>query len=381
MKYWFKTSGYQSDPEFLNSLGKLKTDKVKKSSIEKANKISRFLSQSTGFTPLKPYWTTKSTFGWVFCDFPPIKKGSSLIGTGSQKLFELIKDEYKYAILSQYLDENISEQNISEDKVIIINITFFKEFVKTFSNPSKRSELFLYRLPDEQLEIIKRWMRGRPADLKNEDKKIISSDVLQVIKDNKELFKSKSTVSLILNNVKEYFISQNINSMNEAVEKLKNMMDDSKTTEMEINKHLLENPWIISFDYASLETKKDENFDVHIIRKKWDIEKDVLVELKTPTKKTKTTYSTHEVISAETAKAISQCINYLEDNKELFDRGIVILGRGEPESLDKMNKYLHNIQILTYDQIYKKAKRVLDFLSSECKKEVIETEEVKNETP
>ena len=68
------------------------------------------------------------------------------------------------------------------------------------------------------------------------------------------------------------------------------------------------------------------------------------------------------VISSEVGKAISQCINYMEEEKGMFEKGVVILGRTPTKPLKRMDKYLHNIELLTYDMVYQKAKRVMEFL-------------------
>jgi len=380
MKYWFKIHLYEGDLDFLNSRGVLRTDKVKKQTRDKANKIADILSTKTGFSPLDPYWTTKSTFGWIFCDFTPERGGSALIGSGAKKLSSILKEEYKYIILSRNLEENVLESGELENKILIINLFFFKEFIRTFSDPSKRVELFLYRLPEEQLTIIKRWMRGRPESLKAEDKKPLSSDIMNVIKGNREFFRSKINTLQLLNLIKSYQIIETHEEMKNDLSSFKKMIEDDKTTEIEINKFLVERPWIISFDYASFEEyKKDKDFDIHLVKKKFSLGKDVLVELKTPKKKTTSKYSTHEVISAETAKAISQCINYLEENKELFDKGVVIIGREYKDAIYKMNKYLHNIDLLTYDFIYEKADKILNFLEKKYLGKETQLEEIEKE--
>ena len=379
MKYWFKSSLYESDSECYTYNDKLKVYKVKKKTRPLAEKIAKELSIKTGFSLLRPYWITINLFGWIFCDFIPEGKSRAIIGGGYKRLFELIKNEYKFAILSSDIDENII---IFEDiPAIVINIKFFREFIKTFSNPSKRVELFLYRLPDSESEIIKRWIRGTPEALKKDNNKITPRDIIEIISKHPEVFKSDKNIELVLNKSKEFFILNNLSKMEQALNKLKEYIDNS-SSEDELNKHLLENPWLISFEYANLQTERHDYFDLHIFSKKWDISKDVVVELKTANKKTENKYSTHEVISAEVGKAISQCINYLESNKEIFDKGKVIIGKDETKSLIKLNKYLHNIEVLTYGQIYEKAKRVLDFIKAgiQDSSEAELTREVANET-
>ncbi len=361
MEYWLKIP-YGSE-EYTQSNGTFYTDKFKKNTRSKADNLARRLSLLTGIGRLEPYWTTISAFGWVFCDYEPEKLGSSILGNGGKNLAELLKQEYKYIILSMFIDSNIEEFDYQNKKGLIINIKFFKEFVKVFSSPAKRAELFAYKFKSEtELLIVKRWMNSRPSDLKQEDKKIFSKDILKSLNENKEFFTSNSNTSRALEIIQKQSIISQYDAMKESLNNFRKMINSIKTSEMEINKFLLENIWIISFDYANLDTKKDKDYDIHLADKKWNLGRDIVIELKKANKKTQVNYSKHEVISAEVGKAISQCINYMEEEKEMFEKGIVILGRTPTKSIKRMDKYLHNIELMTYDMIYQRARRVMDFL-------------------
>ena len=191
---------------------------------------------------------------------------------------------------------------------------------------------------------------------------------------NKDIFSSGLNVSRFLDLIKSSYVAKNLETLRLQLEEFKKKIDNSKTKEMEINKFLVDKPWLISFDYASLESKKQGKFDIYISNKTWANTHDV-IELKRADKKVKTKYSTHETISAELGKAISQCINYMENKEDQIEHGIIIIGRGSPESMGKLDRYLHNIEVLTYDKIYEKAKRVLDFLQ----KKYIDKVELKDE--
>lgn len=361
MEYWLKIP-YGSE-EYTRSNGTFYTDKFKKNTRSKADNLARRLSLLTGIGRLEPYWTTISAFGWVFCDYEPEKLGSSILGNGGKNLAELLKQEYKYIILSMFIDSNIEEFDYQNKKGLIINIKFFKEFVKVFSSPAKRAELFAYKFKSEtELLIVKRWMNSRPSDLKQEDKKIFSKDILKSLNENKQFFTSNSNTSRALEIIQKQSVISQYDTMKESLNKFRKMINEVKTSEMDINKFLLENIWIISFDYANLDTKKDKDYDIHLADKKWNLGRDIVIELKKAGKKTQVSYSKHEVISAEVGKAISQCINYMEEEKEMFERGIVILGRTPTKAIKRMDKYLHKIELMTYDMIYQRAKRVLDFL-------------------
>ena len=361
MEYWLKIP-YGLE-EYTRTNGAFYTDKFKKNTRSKADNLARRLSLLTGIGKLEPYWTTISAFGWVFCDYEPEKGGASILGRGGKDLSELLKQEYKYIILSMFIDSNIEEFDHHNKKGLIINIKFFKEFVKVFSSPAKRAELFTYKFKSEtELLIVKRWINSRPSDLKQEDKKISSKDILKSLNENKQFFTSNSNTSRALEVIQKQSIISQYDIMKESLHKFRKMIDQMEISEMEINKFLLENIWIISFDYANLDTKRDKDYDIHLADKKWNLGRDIVIELKKASKKTQISYSRHEVISAEVGKAISQCINYMEEEKEMFEKGIVILGRNPTKAIKRMDKYLHNIELVTYYVIYQKAKRVLEFL-------------------
>lgn len=373
MKYWFRPGTFRSDSEYLNSSGELKTIKIKKDTFEKAEKIARFLTIQTNLSSLRPYWTTINTFGWIFCDFEPERTGNALMGSGARRLSDLTKNDFKYIVLTTKIGDNVIP--LPEKETLIVNILFFKEFISTFTNPHKRVELFLYKFPESELEIIKRWIRGLPENIQKEDRKMIATDIISLIKDNEEFFNSQGNTDITLNLIKKSYIIKNHKRMTEDLEKFKDMVDKD-SSELDINDFLVKRPWIISFDYSFLKSERRDMFDMHIFDKKWNTGKDIVVELKRANKKTTKKYSSHEVISSDTAVAISQCINYIEENKELFERGIVILGKENSQAVERMNKYLHNIDLLTYNKIYEKAKKVLNFLEKQyLKVDPLETEE------
>jgi len=361
MEYWLKIP--KGLEKYTKSNGTFDTNKFKKDTRDKAESLAKKLSILTGIGRLDVYWTTVSAFGWVFCDYEPEKAGASILGSGGKNLAELLKQEYDYIILSMFIDSNIEEFESGNKKGLIINIKFFKEFVKVFSNSAKRAELFTYKFKSEnELLIVKRWMNARPSELKQEDKKIVSKDLLKSLNQNGHFFKSTSNTSRALEIIQKQSVVSQYKNMQKSLINFRKMINDKETSEMQINKFLLENIWIISFDYAKLSTKKDNYYDIHLADKKWNLGRDIVIELKKANKKTQVKYSKQEVISAEVGKAISQCINYMEDKKEMFERGIVILGRAPTKAIKRMDKYLHNIELLTYDMIYQKARRVLDFL-------------------
>lgn len=71
------------------------------------------------------------------------------------------------------------------------------------------------------------------------------------------------------------------------------------------------------------------------------------------------------MILAEVGKALSQITHYLENQKKsgISLHGIVIIGRRKDLKdyfIDQFNQYLHGIEIVTFDELYDKAKNTID---------------------
>lgn len=102
------------------------------------------------------------------------------------------------------------------------------------------------------------------------------------------------------------------------------------------------------------------------------IQRAVVVELKRPSKQIVSNHYRGEdkpVIVSEVGKAISQTIHYLEMKKSPYHnlRGIVLIGRKgdlKNEFLKTFNSYLHGIEVLTYDDVYERARDVIDLFKS-----------------
>lgn len=128
---------------------------------------------------------------------------------------------------------------------------------------------------------------------------------------------------------------------------------------------------------ARARKKKEEevstgDIDISLLNDELGIERAVVVELKRPFKQLVTdTYRGKDkpVIVSEVGKAISQAIHYLETKKSPYRslKGLVIIGRkGDLKDgfTKTFNSYLHGIEVLTYDDIYERAKDVIDIFKS-----------------
>ena len=97
------------------------------------------------------------------------------------------------------------------------------------------------------------------------------------------------------------------------------------------------------------------------------IKKDFFLELKTPKKERATKeYRGKPAITAEVGNAISQLINYMEEekSKNVIASGIVIVGRKKDVFVQVFNQYLNQIKIKTYEDVLEDAEKRLKAFKS-----------------
>ena len=316
---------------------------------------------------IQPYWISKSTFGAVLCDFAPRETGPSIIGS-HKALFELLNEDVDYLVLSDVITRNFKYYNVAGKKILIININRFKKFINAFTNKHKRIQLFLVKhLSSEEEDIINDWI-----DSKQKEQKITphisAEDIIETLpKDNPE------KASSIVARVNDYYESQVISNLkyyegalNEFEVKVKN----PKIQESELRDDLKEKIWIIDFRYQNINQFNCEKevpiengkIDLWVSRSKTQRFKDIIIELKLPKDSLKK-YRKKPAIRSEIGNALSQLINYLENEKSRFkiQNGLVIIGREPEESfIEVFNQYLHGIQIKTYRQLIDDCRNVIN---------------------
>lgn len=87
----------------------------------------------------------RNTFGWVFTDFEKDYRGR-LIGKGEKDLYDMIKDEYKYIVLSRNIKDDYSEPiSFPDGKILRLNIDNFRETMR-MGNTKKLVGAFLKHL-------------------------------------------------------------------------------------------------------------------------------------------------------------------------------------------------------------------------------------------
>ena len=179
-----------------------------------------------------------------------------------------------------------------------------------------------------------------------------------------------------------------------AFEELKSLVEDSTTTESELQKFLGEHPWAFGSEYSQLIDRRtwtrDDQLDF-MLRRTVDNYLEI-VEIKTPFREPLLRYDkSHDSYfpSSVLSQVVGQVMRYIEEvdrsrdliiAKDSFDplktRARVIIGRdGSAEhqaALRNLNAHLHRIEVLTFDQLLRIAERVLAvFVTAETEDTVV----------
>ena len=178
-----------------------------------------------------------------------------------------------------------------------------------------------------------------------------------------------------------------------AFNKLKALIDDASTKEKQLQAHLEGNPWMFGSEYSELLSRRtwtrDDRLD-YMLRRTVDDYLEI-VEIKTAFSDPLFIYdSSHDNYypSAKLSPVIGQVTRYIEEvernrdtilEKDSADtlkiRARAIVGRDgsteEQAALRNLNAHLHRIEIITFDQLLRIAKRVLTMFASDkpCQEE------------
>jgi len=166
-----------------------------------------------------------------------------------------------------------------------------------------------------------------------------------------------------------------------ALNELKSLVSDKKTDEHAFQKHLEKNSWMFGSEYSELLPRRtwtrDDNLD-YMLRRTVDGYLEI-VEIKTAFNEALFLHdNSHDSYypSSKLSPVIGQVIRYIEEVERNRDsilakdkadtlkiRARVIVGRDGDErhqaALRSYNAHLHQIEIITYDQLIRIAERVL----------------------
>lgn len=380
MKYYYSNFNFSS----INDLKKLK-EKLKKEFLlsATAKKLGSLLNKD-----LRLYWTTRPTFGFVFCDFEwDHEKYERLIGKGEKDLFEKLENEYDYVLFSKTTERNFIVGKLDDKTFILINLLNFKEFVNTIRDRLYTIPLFLYRFKDSaQEKIVRAWIKNSPdiQILKDEEKAEANFNALFSIMKKFEI-NTAADLDRVLSFQKTYAdsITGKGTYFKEKLNEFKALLD-SNVSEMALHNFIFDNIWLLDFKYNGIykkETEKeidDGRMDIRIYKNNIGFDKDVIIELKRADEEVvDKKYRKTEVITSAVGKALSQVINYLinlEQSENTIGRlhvlnGLVIIGKDDNDGLrrlviEKFKLYLHGVSIKTYTQLYEDALAVVNTFES-----------------
>lgn len=375
MKYYY-------DPERFK--GSIKLKELKDLVSIKAKPLAAEISKAL-FKDINYYWTRRDTLGFVFTDFE-YETGKSfgsthkkLIGKGEKDLFKNIRDDYVCLVMSRTEDKNFREVKIGSEKGLVVNIDYFKEFLNIIRNSKNTVRLFLYKFETKQQEeLIRGWLRNSSIfEEIRKEARIEDIDAMIAVINKHKIDKATDLDKLItLARATGEKIKSNYQYFENKLSEFKSKIDGN-ADETQVRDFMFENIWLLDFQYMSYSKKKEEEvstgeIDISLLKDEFGMGQAVVVELKKLSKPVVTEkYRGIEkpAILAEVGKAISQTIHYLEQKKSPYRRlrGVVIIGRKtgtKEEFLGTFNTYLHGIEVLTYDDIYKKAEDVIDVFKS-----------------
>jgi len=167
-----------------------------------------------------------------------------------------------------------------------------------------------------------------------------------------------------------------------AYQELEKLIDSNDTSETDLQNHLNSNPWIFGSEYSKLLKRRswtrDENLDF-MLRRTVDGYLEI-VEIKKAKAKSLFNYDqSHNSYypSPALSAVLGQTFKYIEATERNRDsilahdrddplkiRARLIIGRDGDENqraaLRNLNDHLHSIEVITYDQLLRIAKRVLE---------------------
>ena len=174
-----------------------------------------------------------------------------------------------------------------------------------------------------------------------------------------------------------------VEELEESLKEFKKLISNKRTNERDVSNFLKKNTWMFGSQYKEI-SKKEKGLTIKsrydFLLKKFDGYYDIL-ELKHPNSKLFIKKGNKKVMSKDLRDSISQVIIYLaearthylsikkETGRDIyFPKGLIVIGRrneDEKELLKIHTEFLHNIDILTYDDVIDTAQKTIKMLKGE----------------
>jgi len=170
---------------------------------------------------------------------------------------------------------------------------------------------------------------------------------------------------------------------------LEKLINNSEPSESKFQNHLQKNPWMFGSEYSEIIDRRkwtrDDNLDF-MLRRTVDNYLEI-IEIKTPAAMPLFNYDKdHDSFyaSSKLSQVLGQVYRYVEEVERSRDaiiakdnldplkiRARIIIGvdsdEGKQSALRTMNSHLHRVEIITFDQLLRVAKRTLNIFESEIK--------------
>lgn len=238
-----------------------------------------------------------------------------------------------------------------------------------FKITTKRIWNNIKKIIDE--ELISDIRKGKPLSEKVVEKQVYE-DIERLKEDNLRMGKTLQAYSQL---IKEYRKTR-IPDYKKDLEQLEKLIISSKK-EKELQAFLAKKPWLLGLEYENAKPHKiapSNRYDFYV--EKYDGYADI-IEIK---KANDDIFTKDGKITSAFSNALQQTIDYIDDasyygnDKRLSKKmnfnflkpkGILIMGRNQnSEKLKNLKYYFHNIEILTYDDIFERGKTILNQLQT-----------------
>lgn len=315
---------------------------------------------------------------------------------------------YKFATIVEIIDPNTNQLHHYALRIDSVDRTKSKgwfskpeksiSFTSEQGNEIKRLRDFLIaelegklKSDDKELHIVRGEDFTKLQNLLNALPQLNSSDQIQLVRRILQDINSKdidtNDLASIFDSsnhelVKTISIASTLVDYRQEYKKLIQMIENHEKSESKIQKLLEANPWMFGSEYSELlERRKwtrDENVDF-MVRRTADSYLEI-IEIKLPSEDELLLYdSSHNSFysSAKLSKVIGQVTHYIEEiernrdtiiSKDCCDplkiRAKIIIGCDgndqQQEALRNLNSHLYRIEIITFDQLYRIASRVIN---------------------
>jgi hypothetical protein len=253
-------------------------------------------------------------------------------------------------------------------------------------------------LTAEDYEKLENVLKAIPSYADSDKLKLVGSLINQIDAENTSLDDYRAIFEVSSGEtLKHIATASRMVEYRAAYDEMRRLIDDPETTETQLQRHLERHPWMFGSEYSELLSRRvwtrDDKQDFMLRRTVDDYLE--IVEIKKAFTDSLFVYDqSHNGYypSANLSPVIGQVTRYIEeierkrdailasdDEETLKIRARAIVGRsGSPEhlaALHNLNSHLHRIEIMTFDQLLRIAKRVISVFEQGEAEELVDHED------